>query len=159
MYTYVREHSFISPSYAATEATMAVSSVVQSPLRFYTVLEDRPYRSPAKRFAPEPAYDDSVEIVTVANATCTRLGQNHDSDMLQQVALLHTMPKKAGATILERYQLYEVVVQVHSAVRQGKVPAGVHFASDVIKHRVYQTVFDVLYRKYYHIDTGITDCS
>lgn len=127
---------------------MAVSSVVQSPLRFYTVLEDRPYRSPAKRFAPEPA--DSVEIVTVANATCTRLGQNHDSDMLQQVALLHTIPKKAGATILERYQLYEVVLQVHSAVRQGKVPVGVHFASDVIKHRVYQMVFDVLYRKYYH---------
>jgi len=64
-----------SPSYAATKATMALSSVVQSPLRFYTVLEDRPYRSPSKRFAPEPAYDDSAEIVTVANATCTRLGK------------------------------------------------------------------------------------
>ena len=123
---------------------MAASSVValQSPLRYYTILEDRPYRSHAKRFAPERAYDGSVEVVTAANATCTRVG---DDDVL--VAMLPTTPSKASVAIPERYQLYEVILQVYSAVRQGRLPAGVHFASDAIKRRVYQMVFDVLYRK------------
>ena len=86
--------------------------------------------------------------IATASATYTRLTQSQDGDML--VPLLQTVPKKADTPSLERYQLYKVVQQVYSAVRNGKSPPeNVPFARDAIKRRVYQMVFDVLYRKCY----------
>ena len=122
------------------------ASVMHSPLRFCTMPPENPYTdSPAKRFVSEYCTRDDMKIVT-ASATYTRLTQSQDGDTL--VPLLQTVPKKADTPGLERYQLYKVVQQVYSAVRNGKSPPeNVPFASDAIKRRVYQMVFEVLYRK------------
>lgn len=123
------------------------ASVMHSPLRFCTMPPENPYNSPAKRFVSEYCTPDDMKIAT-ASATYTRLTQSQDGDML--VPLLQTVPKKADTPSLERYQLYKVVQQVYSAVRNGKSPPeNVPFARDAIKRRVYQMVFDVLYRKCY----------
>ena len=128
----------------SSEGTMA-ASVMRSPLRFCPMPPEDPYNSPAKRFVSEYCTRGDVKVVTT-NATYTRLTQSQDGDML--VPLLQTIPKTADKPMLERYQLYKVVQQVYSAVRHGKAPAeNVSFASNAVKRRVYQMVFDVLYRK------------
>ena len=47
----------------------------------------------------------------------------------------------------ERFWLYDAALRVYSAVRSGRVARGVHFTDPATKRKVYQLVFDTLYRE------------
>lgn len=55
--------------------------------------------------------------------------------------------KSSSELLLEKYLLYDTVHQVYTLVCRRKTPAGLHFPDIATKRRVYQMVFDVLYRK------------
>ena len=111
-------------------ATCTVA-VMEPPPR-YSPLND-PYHSPAKRFAPDGA---SVKIITTATTN------SQEEDL---VAVLRSMPTKVD-TSLRHYGIYESILQVYSAVREGRgrLP---HFADASTMRNVYQAVFEVTYRE------------
>lgn len=69
------------------------------------------------------------------------------------LSLLKTIPQKKEIPYLERFFLYESVVQVYEAASNGEsVPLTLKAQLDSdggLKRRIYQMVFDVLHRKFH----------
>ena len=104
---------------------MAATVVLKSPLRFCNLSDGRP----AKRFAPE-----TQRFLTSDNCAARDLSTV-------------TVLRRRADPVLERYQLYDTVLQVYSTLCKGEVSVGVHFADAASKRRVCQLVFEVLHRK------------
>ena len=113
-------------------ATCTLSVLEPLPINSQASQND-PHRSPAKQFSP-----DDARMEVFATATASR----QEKDL---AAVLRSMPTKVD-TGLQHYGVYETVLQVYSAVREGKGPLP-HFADAGTMRIVYQAVLEVTYRK------------
>ncbi len=68
-------------------------------------------------------------------------------------AVQYSSQKKPAEVLLEKYLLYDKVLQVYTLIYRGKAPVGVHFADIITKRRAYKMVFDVLYRTLHALHT------
>ncbi len=146
-------------------------TVLKSPLRYCPdpwqfasgPYADDPQRSPAKRLRYGTALLSDVGSISEQATAMTRPLQAsvvNRPDTKQEAEDLARTPiaaalrsiKKKAEKVMEKYLLYESVLQVYDAVCSGKVPVGVHFADTVTKRRSYQMVFDVLHRTYYTVN-------
>ena len=125
---------------------------MESPLQYYTLLQD-PYRSPAKRFALRPQQleqriqqKSSVELKERKTSTSVKNSSTSDENLK---VLLESVPKQEEDPCVERFHLYQTVVEVYSDICKGIFPsqAGVQLEDAGFKREVYQMVFDVLHRK------------
>lgn len=66
------------------------------------------------------------------------------------LALIRSLPLKTSSSCTEYFHLYTKALKVYQAVSAKKLPCevGIHFPNRAVRRRVYQLVFDTLYRKF-----------
>jgi hypothetical protein len=72
------------------------------------------------------------------------------SEIDQEIlALIHSVPHKISSACPENYCLYQKALKVYQAVSIRKLPCdmGIYLPNRATKRKVYQLVFDALYRK------------
>lgn len=72
------------------------------------------------------------------------------SDIDQEIlALIHSVPQKTSNTYTDIFCLYQKALRIYQAVSIKKLPCdvGIHLPDRSARRKVYQLVFDALYRK------------
>ena len=73
------------------------------------------------------------------------------SEIDQEIlALIHSVPQKTPDTSVQNFHLYQKALKVYQAVSIKKLPShmGIYIPDRAVRRKVYQLVFDSLYRKF-----------
>ena len=150
-----RVNNFTSAAPLVDRCDMA-TSILPSPIRL-SPMDRWANLSPAKRIAISPSHNQrpstclSVDLVDVESGAGLMSidGQGEEEGSL--VSLLRSVPEKKTSPNLKKFMLYPTLVEVYASLRSGEpLPARIAelLEDRSTKRRVYQTLFEVMHRKF-----------
>lgn len=119
--------------------------VVKSPIRSHTAPEEFSMIASADAAAVENSREPEIESRL---AISLKKGSLSETDQ-QILALLQQVPKKRPNTCMVNFRLYQSALKIYQAVTTNKLPSECDECTldKAVKGKVYQLVFDALYRK------------
>lgn len=119
-----------------------VMNVMNSPIRYNARLRTH------EEFSMIGAMQTAEPELESPFAVSLRKGSLSKTDQ-EILALIQNVPQKTSSIYKETFQLYQTALRVYQAVSINKLPCevGIHIPDRDVKRKVYQLVFNTLYRK------------